>query len=362
MEYQHGGDIYTNQVTMDYSANINPLGLPDGVRKALLQAVDSCSCYPDSRCGKLRKELSVFHGITEKYMICGNGAADLIFQIVQVIRPGRALLIAPTFLEYEQALGTVSADILWYDLKEADGFSLSVHDLIEWLQSEDHQVGMLFLCNPNNPTGFALGKEEIKILLDFCKTMGIYCVIDECFNEFLEDPEEYSVLELISKGGYEHVFILKAFTKIYAMAGLRLGYGITTGVETLEKMNCIRQPWSVSSLAQAAGEAALKEVEYVNETRKLIAAEREYLKRNLTELGFKVFDSKANYLFFKDLRQNALSEETLLYKELLNQQVLIRSCSNYRGLNGTHYRICVKQRQENDAFLAVLKSILIEGE
>lgn len=362
MEYQHGGDIYTNQVTMDYSANINPLGLAKGVKNALLQAVENCSCYPDSRCSKLITDLGAFHGFSEKQLICGNGAADLIFQIVQVIKPRRALLIAPSFLEYEQAIETVSAEIVWYDLKERDGFHLSVKEITRWLKENDQEIEMMFLCNPNNPTGFALPQEEMKELLDVCSEKRIYCVIDECFNEFLDNPESYSVLEVISKGGYDHVFVLKAFTKIYAMAGVRLGYGITTGEKTIELMNRIRQPWSVSALAQAAGEAALVETEYVKETRRLISGEREYLKKNLKDLGFQVYDSMANYLFFKDIRKNARNVEKLLYKELLDQQVLIRSCSNYRGLDHTYYRICVKQRRENDAFLAVLKSILTKGE
>jgi threonine-phosphate decarboxylase len=362
MEYQHGGDIYTNRVAMDYSANINPLGLPEGVKKALLQAVENCSCYPDSRCGKLITDLGAFHGFSQKHIICGNGAADLIFQIVQVIKPGRALLTAPSFLEYEQALETVSSEIIWYDLKETDGFHLSVKELIQWLKGSSQKIEMLFLCNPNNPTGFALPKEEMKALLDVCSEKGIFCVVDECFNEFLDDPNAYSVLDVISKGGYDHVFVLKAFTKIYAMAGVRLGYGISTSEKTIESMNRIRQPWSVSALAQAAGEAALDETEYVKETRRLISGEREYLKKNLDSLGFLVFHSMANYLFFKDTRKKALSVEKLLYKELLDRQVLIRSCSNYRGLDHTYYRICVKQRMENDAFLAVLKSILTKGE
>ncbi|MDF2888374.1 MAG: aminotransferase class, partial [Lacrimispora sp.] len=233
MEYQHGGDIYTNRVIMDYSANINPLGLPEGVKKALLQAVENCSCYPDSRCGRLIADLGAFHGFSKQHVICGNGAADLIFQIVQVIRPSRALLIAPSFLEYEQALATVSAEIVWYDLKETDGFHLSVKELTKWLRLSGQEIEMLFLCNPNNPTGFTLLKEEMKELLDFCAEKGIFCVVDECFNEFLDDPAAYSVLDLISTGGYDRVFVLKAFTKIYAMAGIRLGYGITTGEETI---------------------------------------------------------------------------------------------------------------------------------
>lgn len=362
MEYQHGGDIYTNCVKMDYSANINPLGLPQRVKEAVNQAVDNCSCYPDSRCEKLRKKLGIVHDFSERNIICGNGAADLIFLIAQVIKPKQALLIAPSFLEYEQALKAVSAQIQWFDLKENDGFHLHVEELTEWIRTYGEEIQMLFICNPNNPTGYALKKEEIKEILDCCKKNGIFCVIDECFNEFLERPKDFSVLDFIKNGGYDHVFVLKAFTKIYAMAGLRLGYGICTDNALLEAIETIRQPWSVSSLAQVAGEAALPEIDYVTKTRELITKEREYLKENLTDLGLYVFDSKANYLFFKDRRENALKQEKLLYNELLNKEVLIRSCSNYRGLDDSYYRICVKQRLENDAFLAVLKSILTKGE
>lgn len=361
MEYQHGGDIYTNNVTMDYSANINPLGLPQGVKEAVYKATDSCSCYPDSQSMKLRRELSEFHGVSPEHIICGNGAADLIFQIVQALKPKNALLIAPSFLEYEQALRACSCNIMHFNLREEKGFQPEEKELKDWLEKSGQAVQMLFLCNPNNPTGFAINKEAMAGILEYCKNHGIFCVVDECFNEFLQEPELHSVLELIGCGGYDNVFLLKAFTKLYAMAGLRLGYGICSKKELLDQMNLIRQPWSVSSLAQAAGEAALKEREYVEKTRQVITCEREYLKSALSDLGFQVFDSMANYIFFRDLRSKALNQEKLLYKQLLEQKVLIRSCSNYRGLDHTYYRICVKQRKENEAFLSILKSIVTEG-
>ncbi|WP_312428057.1 pyridoxal phosphate-dependent aminotransferase [Lacrimispora sp.] len=361
MEYQHGGDIYTNNVTMDYSANINPLGLPLGVKEALYKAADSCSFYPDSQSIRLRKELARFHGVPAENIICGNGAADLIFQVVQALKPKNALLIAPSFLEYEQALKASSCSIGHYCLKEESGFRLSEKELIDWLEKNGIDIQMLFLCNPNNPTGFAIEKEAMEGILEYSRDHGIFCVVDECFNEFLQEPERYSVLDLIGNGGYENVFLLKAFTKLYAMAGLRLGYGICTGREVLDQMNLIRQPWSVSSLAQAAGEAALLETEYVKRTRQEITCEREYLKSVLSSLGFLVFDSMANYIFFRDLRPEAPGKEKLLYKQLLDRKVLIRSCSNYRGLDDTYYRICVKLRKENEEFLSILKSIVTEG-
>lgn len=136
MEYQHGGDIYTNNVTMDYSANINPLGLPRGVKEALYKAADSCSFYPDSQSMRLRKELAGFHSVSAENIICGNGAADLIFQIVQALKPKNALLIAPSFLEYEQALKASSCSIVLYCLKEENGFRLTEKELIDWLEKK----------------------------------------------------------------------------------------------------------------------------------------------------------------------------------------------------------------------------------
>lgn len=361
MEYQHGGDIYTNCVTMDYSANINPLGLPRGVKEALYQAVEDCSCYPDSSSLRLRQELAGFHNISAEKIICGNGAADLIFQIVQALKPTDALLLAPSFLEYERALRAVSCRITYYDLRKQQGFCLREKELEDWMEKKGTSFQMVFLCNPNNPTGFAQKKECMIEFLDFCRKKGIFCVIDECFNEFLQEPEQYSVLDEVRRGKYDNVFLLKAFTKIYAMAGLRLGYGLCGNLRVLERMNLIRQPWSVSSLAQAAGVAALKEKDYVEKTRKLVACESRFLKESLCGLGFFVFDSMANYIFFRDTRQSAQEDEKLLYRQLLERKVLIRSCSNYRGLDGTYYRICVKRRKENEEFITILKSILSEG-
>lgn len=357
MEYHHGGDIYRNSVDMDFSANINPLGLPPGVKEALYQGIDHCTHYPDSQCAGLREKLSCHHRISPEKIICGNGAAELIFLIVRARKPKKALLIAPSFLEYEQALKAEGTQITFLDLAEQEGFSLSAKKFKGFLSSQKDLPQMIFLCSPNNPTGLAIKREEMKEILKLCKDVGIFCVVDECFHEFLEEPEKYTILEEVRGGSFSHVFLLKAFTKIYALAGLRLGYGLCSDVSLLEAMAMVRQPWSVSSLAQAAGEAALREEEYVKQTRKLISRERKFLSQQLKRLGFLVWPSQANYLFFKDLRPEAKEFPGLLYQQCLKHKVLIRSCSNYRGLDGTFYRICVKLREENEKLLSILTSI-----
>lgn len=355
MEYQHGGDIYRNRVDLDYSANINPYGLPAGVKEALWRAVGQCECYPDSESEKLREALSAAHGTLKERIICTNGAAELIFLIVRALKPRHAVLIAPSFLEYEQALKTEGCEIHWYDLQAESEFRLEPVDLIKWLEELAEHPDLIFLCNPNNPTGLALGKAELEPLLSYLESRQIFCVMDECFNDFLEEADLYSVL--CSTNTRKNLFVLKAFTKIYAMAGIRLGYGICMDSGLLGRMKEMWQPWSVSSLAQTAGEAALKADGYVEETRKRIAYERIYMKQELETLGFLVFDSMANYLFFKDYFSVG---RPFLYEECLKRRVLIRSCQNYRGLDSSYYRICIKKRKENDLLLKIFQEILAE--
>lgn len=357
MEYQHGGDIYRNQVELDYSANISPMGLPKGVQAALVKAVGQCHCYPDSSSERLISALSQYHQIASDFLICGNGAADLIFQIAGGLKPESAVLLSPSFLEYEQALAAGNCKIGWYHLPPASGFQFSVSHFLEWLKKRG-RTELIFLCNPNNPTGCAVKKEDMIPLLKYCEEHGIYCVIDECFNEFMDEPDQYSLSGQAKE--YSHLFILKAFTKLYAMAGVRLGYGICSDHGLLEQMEKVRQPWSVSSLAQAAGEAALKEKEYVNKTRAIVSRERNYMKEQIKMLGFQVYDSMANYIFFREKDHTLGKYIPSLYQQCLEKKILIRSCANYRGLDDSYYRICVRKRKDNERLLAVMKEIVAE--
>ena len=365
-KYQHGGDIYSNKVSIDYSANINPLGLPQGVKEELARCIEDpvCCVYPDSRCRDLVKALSDYHQAPEDWILCGDGAADLIFGLAFALKPKKALLLAPSFLEYEQALRAVDCDISLFYLKEENGYRLDVEELCKTLEQTNVHQDILFLCNPNNPTGIAVKKEQVLKLAETCEKTGTFLVVDECFEEFLDEPEAYSIIPFLEK--LPHVFVLMAFTKIYAMAGMRLGYALCSDEDVLTKICQVRQPWSVSGLAQRAGIAALKETEYVLKTRKLIHEQREKMEAALKGLGYIVYPSQANYIFFKEksleetAEKDAEQEEkperspTSLYARMLNQGVLIRSCSNYPGLDASCYRICVKTEEENREFLNLL--------
>lgn len=372
MEYQHGGDIYSREIELDYSANINPLGLPPGVRRALAQCVEgpAFSLYPDSACRALRQALERHHKIPAEYIICGNGAADLIFGLAAALRPGRGLVLSPTFTEYEQAMRAAGARVDHLLLDEKKGFVPDIEaicGLIRKGKEKGEPYDMAFICNPNNPTGVPLKKEEVEELAGECQTAGVLLVVDECFCDFMEEREACSVIPALER--FKNLFVLKAFTKLYAMAGLRLGYGLSSDVTLLEALTRVRQPWSVSGPAQKAGEAALKEEAYVKAARALIGRERQWLKAQLEDMGFRVYDSRANYLFFRHLPESGTGKRTAgkaavpggwLYHRLLEQKILIRSCGNYPGLDSSYYRICVRTRAENEVLADRIRKVMEE--
>ena len=203
---------------------------------------------------------------------------------------------------------------------------------------------MVFLCNPYYPTGISIDREFLFRVLRVCREMDILLVVDECFLDFMEEPGRYTLKAQLSR--YHNLFLLKAFTKRYAMAGIRLGYGITENTELLDAMTQVTQPWNISVMAQAAGIAALKETAYVEEGRQMVFREAKYLKEELQRLGMEVFPSEANYIFFHGPEN--------LFEICVEQGVLIRDCSNFRTLTKGFYRSCIRSQEENEALLAVL--------
>ena len=348
LKHRHGGDIYSTAYRIDYSANINPLGTPASVTEAAQKSILECAHYPDVECRALKSAIAEKEHIKSESVLCGNGAAELIFAIVQAEKPKKALLLAPGFAEYEQALRSQGCEVAFYQLKKENGFQYEV-SYRDYL-TED--LDMIFLCNPNNPTGLLIPREEILKILQICQEKQIRVVLDSCFIDFLEEKEDADYTGYLQK--FPCLFILKAFTKIYAMAGLRLGYGMSSDTDLLLRMKEVIQPWSVSIPAQAAGIAALKEEAFVEQSRDLVQKERRWLKKNLEDLHLWVCDSKANYLFFQgpeDLAQRAKEEG-----------ILIRDCSNYHGLTRGFYRIAVRTEEENKELIRVFRKILKQAE
>ena len=351
MHLFHGGDwagyeLEYHACARDVSANVSPLGLPEGVRRAAEEALTRADRYPDPLCRALRAALAQYHGVAAEQILCGNGAADLIDRLALTLRPRRALLTAPTFGEYAAALERVGCTILEYPLGEESGFQLT-EGVLDWVQPG---LELMILCEPNNPTGRTTPRPLLERILRRCGECGTLLVVDECFNEFLDCPEEHTLLPELG----ENLLILRAFTKSYAMAGLRLGYCLCGDESLLERMYRAGQPWPVSLVAQAAGEAALLERDYLERLRRLISHQRRILSEGLTALGMRVVPGEANFLLFR----SSSPDLDVLLRE---RGVLIRSCAGFSGLGEGWYRVAVRTAEENQILLQRIREVMEDG-
>ncbi len=345
--YRHGGDIYTNENKIDYSANINFLGMPESVQSAAKRAVDFSCHYPDTECRELKKAIGRRENVSAEHVFCGNGAADVIFSLVLARMPKNSLLPVPSFYEYQQALAGVRCRMVTHKLEEKNGFRLTEDILSEITPGTD----MLFLCNPNNPTGELVEPELMEKILKKCERTGTLFVVDECFNDFLEQPEKYTMMPFAEQS--EQLFVIKSFTKMYAMPGLRLGYGVCCNGALLDKMKRVSQPWSVSVPAQAAGVAAAGETAFAERSRREILLQKKKMLDAMWDMGYQTYGSKANYIFFEG--------EHYLEEQMKEKGFLIRDCSNYQGLHQGFYRTAVRGKEENEAFLQALRDIHLAG-
>ena len=334
----HGGDIYRNKVSMDFSVNINPLGMPEGVTRGLLEAIEKCREYPDMEAFELKQAVSSLLHIPTDYLAFGNGASELFMAIVHAVRPEKILIPIPSFYGYEYVSKAVAAEITFFPLDEKKEF-LPGEDLLDAITDD---MDLVFLANPNNPTGKMIEKKYLLRFLTICKEKNIIVVLDECFIEFCGG--EYSMISEIE--AYDNLLLVRAFTKLYAIPGVRLGYLVCSNKALLDKMQRHIPEWNLSTFAQRAGVACVNQTEYVKRTVALVKKERDFLSNGLKKLGFSVFDSDANFVL--------VSTEFPLYERLIQRGILVRNCENFKGLIKGYYRIAVKQREENEKLLKVI--------
>lgn len=351
VKYIHGGDIYKyDNKILDFSANINPLGMPDTAKNAIINGIDKYEAYPDYSSRQLRNALSIFYNFDSDRIVCGNGAADLIFRICLALRPKKVLIPSPTFSEYEEAAKISDGVVHNHILRESENFDVT----LKIIESIDKDTDMVFLCSPNNPTGRAIDLRIIEVILIKLQENKGILVLDQCFVHFLLDEDEYFAINLLKK--YDNLIILGAFTKIFAMAGLRLGYALFGSKDIAAKIENTLQPWAVSTVASEAGCAALSR-DFINKTKQYVKEQRDFLTNSLSDIGIRVFESQANYILIKS-DQNILDGD--LADEALKHGVLIRKCSNFRGLSSSFFRIAVRTEEENKIFVEVLESVICE--
>ncbi len=369
---KHGGNIYEYpNIKVDFSTNLSPLGMPEEIKKSIIDSISEYEVYPDTKQRKLRERIGCFYNSKFKneisdeiqlaQIVCGSGAADLIFRIPEVIktRGGSrcALIVAPAFSEYEESLNKSDFDIEFYYTRKEKGFKVE-GDLIDRVLDGDYDL--VFICNPANPTGVLVENSILKRLLEACESKATYLVVDECFLELTDVEKEMTLIPYIHS--HKHLMVLRSFTKTYAMAGLRLGYIMCGDHDIAELLLESGQPWAVSKPAEIAGLAALEVGEksdrgiesYLDKNRRLLGEERSKLYFSLKEMGLEVLEPSANYIFF--FGPYGLDDG------LRNRGFLIRNCENYEGIslpNGMGaYRIAIRLPDENELLMEAIRESL----
>lgn len=357
----HGGDIcaaasrYGRDAAffLDFSANINPLGLSRDVRQALRQNLEQVVHYPEPHAYRLRAGLSRYYHVPAAQITVGNGAGELLYIICHTLRPARVLLCAPTFSEYHRAAQAAGAVVYYYQTTAAAGFACDPAQIAAALP----QGGMLFLANPNNPTGLLLPPPALRHIIAAATRRGVTVVMDESFIDFLPERESLTCNALAAQ--CDNVIVVHSLTKFFAIPGLRLGFAVATPAQTA-RLHAAKDPWNVNSLAQAAGEAALADEAYQRESRAFIAAEKDFLYQELRRIpGLQPLPPTVNYILI-DVAATGYDAGGLT-AALAQAGVLVRDCSNFRGLPPHYIRVAVRTRQDNLRLIQALRHILSGG-
>lgn len=345
----HGGDIYRNSIKLDYSVNINPMGMPSEVQWVLTEAALHANKYPDILHERLIEATAGIFRVPKENIVYGNGASEIIMAIAHAIAPKKALFIAPSFSGYETCVKGACSDckISYYNLLEENDFEIH-HDIVECIQVARPDV--MFITNPNNPNGRLIEQDILEDIIKICNEIGTTLVVDECFLPLSGNEREHSLAYNITD--YKSLIVLRAYTKTFAIPGVRIGYGICSEKNIADSLKSHLPEWNLSMFAQMAGVECLKHQEYLADSVKLVESERNYLINGLKRLGLKVYTSSANYILFK-------CDNIELHKMLLQRNILIRDCSDYNGLEAGYYRIAVKNHQDNEILLLAIEDVLL---
>ncbi len=340
---RHGGPYSIsefNSKIIDFSSNVNPLGFPSIIKKSL--DYSKIPTYPDHNSASLKKALSKYLGLPISNITIGNGATELIYDLCRILPKSNAIIVCPTFGEYEAATRMYCKKVEFFT-------TLNLESDLQNLIKKIPKNGLIFVCNPNNPTGQLLPRKSMIKLLDAVKTRSSILFVDESFIELTQNPRE-SVVDLVNE--YQNLFVLRSMTKSFGLAGLRIGYAVANK-KMIAILDKVKIPWNINVLAHQAGIVALSDKKFLDKTRKLILSESKFLLDSISKIeGFSCFDTATNFILIKT-KQPA----KILKKKLLQKNILIRDCSNFRGLDSHYIRIAIRSRKENQRLVLALEKI-----
>lgn len=354
---RHGGNLERlssmsgrpPQTLLDFSANINPLGMPDAAREALIDGINALGHYPDPACTALRQAIAAHLDIDPRLIVAGNGAEQLIWWLPRLVQPRRVLITAPCYVDYRRAADVWGVPVQVLKLKPEQGFRLDPERLATAARPGD----LVWVGQPNNPTGTLVEPDALEQLV--CRRPDVDWAIDEAFIDFVETAPTATA----AAWRLPNLIVLRSMTKFYALAGLRLGYAVLSA-ERAAALARLLPDWSVNSLALVAGAAVLAEPErsdFAERTRTLVRTQRQWLTQMLRGLGLQVIDGRANYLLLR--LPEPLLTATVIADRLLQQSgIAVRVCDNYAGLDERYLRIAVRGADENQRLVRALRSVL----
>lgn len=359
-QHFHGSDLERvaayYQIDQDsivnYSGNVNPLGLSKNIQATLADHIDLIAKYPDRDYQSLRKSLADYIQVTADDIIVGNGSTELISLFIKALKPTSALIIGPTYSEYEREIFINDGKSRYFPLTEEDNFDVNLDHLKEHLTDE---VDLLVICNPNNPTSSAIGRKTLRAILDHCLEWDIDVMIDETYVEFAEDVADITAVSLAKF--YPNLFIIRGVSKFYAAPGLRLGYGISGNPSLIHRINSMKNPWTINSLAAYAGELMVQDKDYIEATRHLIHSERQRMTDIMSTWSeVKVFPANGNFILIKLLEDHHYSYD--IFETLIRQSLMVRDASSFPFLSNKFIRFCILMPEDNDRLIKALRKAL----
>ncbi len=355
-EHFHGSDLEKIEAVYgikkeditSFSANVNPLGISYMLRDSLMEYIDAITSYPDREYTQLRKCIGNYVHADYRNILVGNGSTELISLVIQLLHPGKALIVGPTYSEYEHEISLGVGRLHYFRLKESDSFNLDISALCDSLSNN---IDMLVLCNPNNPTSSQINRHDMRQILDTCKERDIFVMVDETYVEFSEAAEEITSIPLTEY--YNNIIILRGISKFFAAPGLRLGYAICGNRQLLKEIDSRKNPWTINSLAAEAGKIMFQDEKYIRDTKELIASERKRICQILDQCpAIKYYPPHGNFILVHILKEDVTSSD--LFEAAIRKCLMIRDCSTFPFLDNKYIRFCFMKPEDNDALLDVL--------
>lgn len=358
-QHFHGSDLesisshYNIPVSeiVNFAGNVNPLGTSTAVLDSLKDRLSMISNYPDRNYISLKEAISTYTGAMTEHILVGSGSTELISLGISHIKAKQALILGPTYSEYERELNLCNCILTHYNLPLGKDLATSIPGITATLSQG---YDFLIICNPNNPTGGAWTTTELVALLDYCHENNVFVMIDETYIEFSTCVETYSAISLYNN--YDTLLILRGFSKFFAAPGIRLGYGITSNSSLIDSIHTHQNPWSVNTLGAYAGELMLQNHKYMNATRNLILSERNRMYDETSKLdSFHPYPSESNFILVKILVDTLTSYD--VFEACIKKGLFIRDCKSFFGDTGEFVRFCIMNPEDNDRLLAIFKEI-----